>query len=334
MSQQTRDKRLEDLKYWLESELRLDVLDFQPASEDASFRRYFRIRHGGGQHIAMDAPPTTENIRAFVDIARLLEQAGIHSPKIVAQNLAQGFLLLEDLGDNTFLDQLTEQSADNLYQSALDCLFNCQSRLPAPHLSLPAYDPALLEKELDIFYQWFIERHCGLSISMILRQSLNKLLIDSALEQPVFFVHRDFHSRNLMVVEHNSPAVIDFQDAVIGPVTYDLASLLRDCYIQWPEEDVEEWLNQYYQRLLSAGLITTPWLTFKRWFDLMGLQRHLKAIGIFARLNYRDQKPGYLADIPRTLNYIRQVCESYPSLNEFNQYLTEQILPRYRSSLS
>jgi aminoglycoside/choline kinase family phosphotransferase len=329
MSSETSDNRIAALKFWLQNELRLEILDFQHASEDASFRRYFRVFHSNGQHIAMDAPPATENIRAFVDIALLLKQAGIHSPKIVAQNLSNGFLLLEDLGDRTFFDLVSGHSAEQLYQSALNCLFKLQSRLLTPHLPLPIYDQALLEKELGIFYQWFVEKHCGLSMPLALQQSLNKLLIDSALEQPQVFVHRDFHSRNLMIVEDNSPAVIDFQDAVKGPVTYDVVSLLRDCYIQWPEEMVEDWLNQYYQRLLSAGLITAPWIAFKRWFDLMGLQRHLKAIGIFARLNYRDNKPGYLADIPRTLSYISQVCQAYPALNEFNQFLVQQILPHY-----
>ncbi len=329
MSPDTNDKRLAAITNWLQTELKLDILDFQHASEDASFRRYFRVRHSNGQNIVMDAPPVSENIRAFVDIARLLEQAGVHSPKVLAQNLSQGFLLLEDLGHKTFLDQVTEQSAETLYQSALDCLFKLQSRLPAPHLPLPAYDETLLEKELAIFSQWFVDRHCGLSMPANLQQSLNALLIDSALEQPQFFVHRDFHSRNLMIVEDNGPAVIDFQDAVIGPVTYDLVSLLRDCYIRWPEETIEDWLNPYYQRLLSAGLILTPWPVFRQWFDLMGLQRHLKAIGIFARLNYRDGKPDYLADIPRTLSYIRQVCAKYPSLSEFNQFLTEQLVPHY-----
>ena len=327
MSPQTSDKRKEAIKNWLQTDLKLDILDFQHASEDASFRRYFRVRHAGGQNIVMDAPPATENIRAFVDIARLLEQAGVHSPKVLAQNLTQGFLLLEDLGYTTFLDRLSEESAEPLYQSALDCLFKLQSRLPAPHLPLPDYDEALLEKELGVFYQWFVERHCDQSMLVSLQQHLNTLLIDSALAQPVFFVHRDYHSRNLMIVEDNSPAVIDFQDAVKGPVTYDLVSLLRDCYIQWPQETVEDWLNQYYQRLLSAGLILTPWPTFKQWFDLMGLQRHLKAIGIFARLHYRDGKAAYLADIPRTLSYVSQVCESYPALREFNHFLTDKLLP-------
>ncbi len=330
MSDETGDKRIEAIKNWLQNDVSLSITQFQPASEDASFRRYFRVQHTAGQHIVMDAPPVSENLRPFIAIARLLQQAGIHSPEILAQQLTEGFLLLEDLGENTFLDLINEQSAENLYQSALDCLLKIQSRLPAAHVPLPVYDEALLTKELDIFYQWFIERHCGLSMPLALQQSLNKLLIDSALAQPVFFVHRDFHSRNLMIVEDNNPAVIDFQDAVKGPVTYDLVSLLRDCYIQWPEELVDDWLNQYYQRLLSAGLIDAPWMTFKRWFDLMGMQRHLKAIGIFSRLNYRDNKPGYLADIPRTLEYIQQVCTSYPALREFNHYLNEQILPRYQ----
>ncbi len=333
MSRETHDKRLQLLKHWLQNDLGLEISDFQPASEDASFRRYFRVLHTQGQHIVMDAPPASEKNRSFIDVAAILKQTGIHSPDILAHNLTEGFMLLEDLGQISFFDRLNPETAESLYQSAFDCLFKLHSQLPAAHLPLPPYDAALLQNELDIFYHWFAEHHCGVPIPSSLQQQLNACLIHSALEQPVFFVHRDFHCRNLMVVPENSPGVIDFQDAVTGPVTYDLVSLLRDCYQQWPDEHVEDWLNHYYQRLLSAGLIQATASQFKRWFDLMGLQRHLKAIGIFARLHYRDNKPGYLADIPRTLRYIRAISQSYPELAEFDQFLTQTLLPQYPEPL-
>jgi len=312
---------------WLENDLLLTVTACEPASSDASFRRYFRVQTPGQQFIVMDAPPDKENIEPFIRIAQLLHQAQVNVPTIFQQNLSDGFLLLEDFGSQCFLDQLNENTADALYQSAFDALFKLQSQTPVQDARLPHYDEALLHRELAIFDDWFLGQLLDKAIPDALWDSVRTLLTASALEQPSLCVHRDYHSRNLMVLDQDSPGVIDFQDAVIGPITYDLVSLLRDCYIAWPEQQVERWLLAYFDRLQQASLIHCSPAQFKRWFDLMGLQRHLKAIGIFSRLHLRDHKSTYLADIPRTLNYVTDVCASYPELAEFNGFLQEQVLP-------
>jgi aminoglycoside/choline kinase family phosphotransferase len=245
----------------------------------------------------------------------------------LAQNIDDGFLLLEDLGSNSFLSTLTEHNADALYQSALDSLFKLQTNIVIANTSLPCYDQALLKRELGIFTEWFLEQHLDIEIPVTLWQNVCSILINSALEQPVSCVHRDYHSRNLMVLDNNELGIIDFQDAVLGAITYDLVSLLRDCYVDWSTTQVEQWLSGYYQRLLAAGLITCELSQFKRWFDLMGMQRHLKAIGIFSRLNLRDNKPAYLNDIPRTLNYVIAQADAYPEFAEFSAFLHQSVLP-------
>lgn len=312
---------------WLENDLLLTVTACEPASSDASFRRYFRVQTPGQQFIVMDAPPDKENSEPFIRIAQLLHQSQVKVPTIFQQNLNDGFLLLEDFGSQCFLDQLNENTADVLYQSAFDALFKLQSQTPVQNAGLPHYDEALLHRELAIFDDWFLGQLLDVQIPATIWQTVCTLLTTSALEQPFICVHRDYHSRNLMVLDQDSPGVIDFQDAVIGPVTYDLVSLLRDCYIAWPKQQVEHWLLAYFDRLQQAKLIDCSSAQFKRWFDLMGLQRHLKAIGIFSRLHLRDHKSTYLADIPRTLNYVTDVCASYPELAEFNAFLQEQVLP-------
>jgi len=226
-----------------------------------------------------------------------------------------------------FLDQLNEDSADTLYQSAFDSLLKLQTNASLRESGLPGYDEPLLRRELAIFEEWFANGLLDIEIPEAQWNTVYDTLISSALEQPVSCVHRDYHSRNLMVLDSDSPGVIDFQDAVIGPITYDLVSLLRDCYIAWPEQQVEQWLNDYFQQLTHAGLINNSFARFKRWFDLMGLQRHLKAIGIFSRLHLRDSKSGYLKDIPRTFNYVTAVCSLYPELAEFSQFLHDEVLP-------
>jgi aminoglycoside/choline kinase family phosphotransferase len=312
---------------WLENDLLLSITECEPASSDASFRRYFRVLTSGGQFIVMDAPPSKENIEPFIRIAKLLTQSQVNVPTIFQQNLADGFLLLEDFGRQCFLDQLTADTANDLYQSAFDSLFRLQTRTPLQNLALPRYDEAFLNRELTIFDEWFLGRLLDVVIPVPVWTTACALLTASALEQPVTCVHRDYHSRNLMVLDSDSPGVIDFQDAVIGPITYDLVSLLRDCYIAWPEHQVQQWCLDYYQRLQQAGLLACSPAQFKRWFDLMGLQRHLKAIGIFSRLHLRDGKSNYLGDIPRTLNYVITVCAAYPELAEFNEFLRELALP-------
>jgi aminoglycoside/choline kinase family phosphotransferase len=312
---------------WLENDLLLTITDCKPASSDASFRRYFRISTLNEQFIVMDAPPTRENIEPFLKVAGLLTQSQVNVPIIFQQNLTDGFLLLEDFGSQCFLDQLNTKTADDLYQSALDSLFKLQTNTSLPNSGLPCYDQALLHRELAIFEEWFLGQFLDLQVSKPIWDALRTLLTASALEQPSICVHRDYHSRNLMVLDSDSPGVIDFQDAVIGPITYDLVSLLRDCYIAWPEQQIAQWRERYFERLQQANLITCNLDQFTRWFDLMGLQRHLKAIGIFSRLHLRDGKSNYLADIPRTLNYVTTVCSIYPELTEFNNFLHEQVLP-------
>jgi aminoglycoside/choline kinase family phosphotransferase len=328
------DVRAKSIIYWLSHTLKLDIKHFEIASSDASFRRYFRVIHSHGQHVVMDAPPEKENTEPFISIAELFKKSGVNVPRIYQQDLAKGYLLLEDFGSCCFLDLLNEDTAEGLYRSAFNSLYTLQTQIPIPNSQLPSYDQALLDRELGIFYDWFLDHYLALSIPENLKNSFNSILIESALEQPQCCVHRDFHSRNLMVLAENSPGIIDFQDAVIGPVSYDLVSLLRDCYIAWSEEKVEQWMILYYQQIAKSGLINANIETFTRWFDLMGLQRHLKAIGIFSRLHLRDNKSSYLADIPRTLNYVSLVCNKYPELAEFNQFLKETILPAYEAGIT
>ncbi|TAN67800.1 MAG: aminoglycoside phosphotransferase [Methylobacter sp.] len=332
---------------WLENDLLLNITHCEPASSDASFRRYFRIqtpgdckeqlpgaakRYTGQQFIVMDAPPSKENVEPFIRIAKLLAQSQVKVPNIFQQNLSDGFLLLEDFGSQCFLDQLNADTVADLYQSAFDSLFKLQTQTPIQNSGLPGYDEPLLHRELAIFDEWFLGQLLDIQIPEAVWKTVRTLLTASALEQPRTCVHRDYHSRNLMVLDSDSPGVIDFQDAVIGPITYDLVSLLRDCYIAWPEQQVEQWQLNYFERLRQAGLITSSPAQFKRWFDLMGLQRHLKAIGIFSRLHLRDAKSNYLGDIPRTLNYVTTVCAAYPELAEFNGFLLEQALPALQLS--
>ncbi len=321
------DLRTIAMRDWLENDLLLDIEHCEPASSDASFRRYFRIKAVQGQFIVMDAPPEKENIEPFIRVAALMRQSQIHVPAIFEQNLSDGFLLIEDFGSHCFLDRLNTHSAETLYQSACDSLFKLQSQTPLQDSGLPRYNEALLQRELGIFDEWFLNRLLDIDLPAPMLDKVHKLLISSALEQPVTCVHRDYHSRNLMVLNDNTPGIIDFQDAVIGPITYDLVSLLRDCYIAWPEVQVKQWLNHYYQRLLQAGLIDCDLPQFIRWFDLMGMQRHLKAVGIFSRLHLRDGKSGYLKDIPRTLNYVTAVCAVYPELADFGRFLADLALP-------
>jgi N-acetylmuramate 1-kinase len=323
------DLRTISMLDWLENDLLLTIDSCEPASSDASFRRYFRVKGPEGQFIVMDAPPDKENIEPFIRVAGIMARSQVKVPAIFQQNLADGFLLLEDFGSQCFLDQLNARNVVKLYASAFDALFNLQSKTEIENTGLPGYNEPLLQRELAIFDDWFLRHTLDIQISSSLWETVRTLLVTTALEQPVTCVHRDYHSRNLMVLNDDSPGVIDFQDAVVGPITYDLVSLLRDCYIAWPNQQVEQWVIQYYQRLLQAKLITCNPVQFKRWFDLMGLQRHLKAIGIFSRLHLRDGKSSYLKDIPRTLNYVSTVCAIYPELDEFGSFLLNHVLPAH-----
>jgi aminoglycoside/choline kinase family phosphotransferase len=308
----------------LSDDLGLSISGLVPASEDASFRRYFRVQPGEGPSlVVMDAPPDREDCGPFVAIAQRLAAVGLHVPAIHAADLDLGFVLLEDLGAIPYLQALDDATVDALYGDATRALRTMQREVASD--GLPPYDRALLQTEMALFTDWLLGRHLGLDLSdeerRILEQTF-ELLVDNALEQPVVCVHRDYHSRNLMVVDANNPGIIDFQDAVAGPVTYDLVSLLRDCYIAWPPERVDAWVDAY-----AAGAPGVDRATFRRWFDRMGVQRHLKAAGIFARLRHRDGKPGYLADIPRTLGYIVEVAGRDAAVRPLGAFIAGRVLP-------
>lgn len=314
---------------WLGNDLQLTVNKCEPASSDASFRRYFRITLPDRHLIVMDAPPEKENVAAFIEVDELLARSGVKVPIIYHQNLEDGFLVLEDFGSQSFLDKLSDENVDILYNNALDTLLKLQLNTDIKHCNLPRYDDAFFRRELGIFKDWFIRQRLDIDFPELLWDNVCQVLVDSALEQPTTCVHRDFHSRNLMLLVNGMPGIIDFQDAVVGPVTYDLVSLLRDCYIAWPAHRVDGWMAQYWGKLKSVGLVNCEQDLFKRWFDFMGMQRHLKAIGIFSRLDIRDGKSGYLDDIPRTLNYVMAQTQIYPELAEFHQFLSNHVLPQY-----
>lgn len=324
-------QRLAALEQWLVDACQLSAFTVAPASGDASFRRYFRVTlPDGGTRIAMDAPPDKEDCRPFVAVAGQLAATGLHVPAILAQDLAQGFLLLEDLGSTHYLDALSTESADRLYGDALGALLSLQAC--GPRDGLPAYDAALLQREMALFSDWLLDRHLGLTVSAAEQAMLDAsfaALAANALAQPQVCVHRDYHSRNLLLPPTGlTPGVIDFQDAVIGPVTYDLVSLLKDCYVAWPQERVDAWALSYFEQAVPSGVLLAEHENdFLRWFDLMGAQRHLKAAGIFARLNHRDGKSGYLKDIPRTLGYIVAAAERQPALQGLAELIDRRVLP-------
>ncbi|MCP4764946.1 MAG: phosphotransferase [Gammaproteobacteria bacterium] len=296
------------LNEWLEQ---LGYRDYRlsAASEDASFRSYLRLECGSDSFVVMDAPPQQEPCDRFIAVAHKLRDAGLNAPEIIASNLVDGFLLLTDFGSTDYLSRLDAQTEGPLYADALTALLAMQTGIDAG--DLPDYDESLLQREMDLFHDWFMVELLGVELDasqLASWQGIKQLLVENALAQPQVFAHRDYHSRNLMVLERHNPGILDFQDAVRGPVTYDLASLLRDCYIAWPAARVDQLVQDYHQSARANRLVDVEAAQFKRWFDLMGVQRHLKAVGIFSRLNIRDGKPGYLKDIPRTLGYIRQVC--------------------------
>jgi len=321
-------ERIKKLEKWLTDQVGLSHFSLAPASGDASFRRYFRVSLSDKSFIAMDAPPEREDCRPFVTIARQLSAAGLNVPSVHYADLEQGFLLLDDLGSTLYLDILNSDNADQLYGDAIASLVQLQREMSAK--TLPPYDRTLLMQEMELFREWLLEKHLGLSLTdnehALLTQTFEQLA-ENALEQPQVAVHRDYHSRNLMQCDLN-PGVLDFQDAVNGPVTYDLVSLLRDCYIQWPTAQVELWAMAYFKQAVKNGVLLSEHETqFLQWFDLMGAQRHLKAAGIFARLNQRDGKPGYLKDIPRTLGYIVEIAPRYPQLKGLAKLIADKVLP-------
>jgi N-acetylmuramate 1-kinase len=312
------DPRLDQLRQWACERLGVHELVVERASEDASFRRYFRIRAHGATSIAMDAPPEREDCTPFIHVASLMQEAGVHVPKVLAQDLARGFLLLSDLGTTTYLKALDESNADTLFSDAIDALIKWQLASRAD--ALPLYDEALLRRELELLPEWYMARHLGITLDARQRELLDTIfsrLVASALAQPQVYVHRDYMPRNLMMSAPN-PGVLDFQDAVYGPITYDVASLFRDAFVSWPEERALDWIVRYWERARAAGLPVDPdFSAFYRALEWMGLQRHIKVLGIFARIHYRDGKPGYLADTPRFINYARSVAERYAELRAF-----------------
>ncbi len=317
------------IRQWLNDILQTGDYTLALASGDASFRRYFRVTLAGGDsRIVMDAPPDKEDCRPFLDVIARLEPTGVHVPYVQAEDLAQGFLLLEDLGDRLYLGELGPDSADLLYTAAIDALLRIQGGDTA---GLPPYDRALLEREMRLFPDWLLQVHLGLRLDAAELRMLDQtfeLLVENALAQPRVLVHRDYHSRNLLVTDANSPGVIDFQDAVLGPVSYDLVSLLRDCYIAWPPQRVDHWRDAYTEKAVEAGILSeTEAASMPRWFDLMGVQRQLKAAGIFARLKHRDAKPGYLADIPRTLGYVAQAAQHQRELVPLAEFIQARVMP-------
>ena len=315
------DQLLSTIKSWLSDVLNSEDFTITPASSDASFRRYFRVSQAELTLIVMDAPPSQEDIAPFIKVSQFLNSQSLHVPNIIAQNSEMGLLLLSDLGTKPYLDMLNNHSADNLYRDAIDSLIKIQCSDPTG-IDLPRYDSKLLQTELNLFPEWFLERHFELSPPAFL-QPLFYTLIDNALSQPQSVVHRDYHSRNLMVDAKHNPGIIDFQDAVICPITYDLVSLLLDCYISWPEDKLEAWIHYYFSAAQQHELLPNCDITtFTRWFDLMGLQRHLKVLGIFCRLNYRDNKPNYIDDLPQTLRYVLQVCRHYDNLQPLAYFLS------------
>lgn len=319
--------RLEQLNEWLAQVLPGKSLQLSPASADASFRRYFRVEFEGSPSlIAMDAPPPQEDCRPFVQVAQLFLQAGLHVPKVLAEDLQRGFLLLDDLGNDTYLQALNADTsvADPLYRDAFNALIQLQ-QASQPGV-LPPYDEALLTREMQLFPDWYIARHLGLSLSEKQQQVITQtmeVLNRNILAQGQVYVHRDYHSRNLMLTAPN-PGVLDFQDAVYGPITYDLVSLLKDAYISWDEDKVLDWVVRYWQGARAAGLpVPGDIADFYRDFEWMGVQRHLKVLGIFARLYHRDGKDGYLKDMPLVMDYLRRACNRYRELRPLLRLLDE-----------
>jgi len=331
------DSRLAQLTQWVQEDLGLAGSIIAPASVDASFRRYFRVTRGADSYIVMDAPPDKEDSAPFLKVARMLGGMNLNAPMVLARDMARGFLLLTDLGSRQYLDELPAAgAADRLYADALAALLTMQTADAAISSDLPRYDRALLMREMELMPEWFLRHHLGLTIDAPERAMLDALfesLVRAAASQPAVFVHRDYHSRNLLVTAQDNPGILDFQDAVWGPVTYDLASLLKDCYIAWPPSRVRAWVLEYREKLLEAGFaLPADGAEFMRWFDLVGLQRHIKVLGIFARLFYRDGKSQYLNDLPRVLDYARDTASSYAETAPFAAFIAERIDPLFKNA--
>lgn len=332
------DARFARLVSWVNEVLGRDGITVTVASADASFRRYFRVHRGTDTWIVMDAPPDKEETAPFINVSKMLVDAQVNAPRVLAENRREGYLLLTDLGVRTFLSELERgMHVEKLYEAALTALAKMQCGASQPARTLPRYDAVLLRRELDLFPDWFLGRHLRFSPTDAERRTIESafsLLIENALEQPQVFVHRDYHSRNLMITDGAkqgaTPGVLDFQDAVYGAVTYDLVSLLRDCYVAWPDERVEGWVIEYRDRLAKTDIgVGRDEAEFLRWFDLMGLQRHLKVLGIFTRLWHRDGKRGYLKDLPRVMDYVMLVTAKHRELAPLAEFLERAVIPAW-----
>lgn len=318
--------RQSQLLSWLNDITTFNLTGLDKVSGDASFRHYYRFNANGTSYIAVDAPPDTENTEGFVDIATAYHGLGVRVPTILGANINQGFMYLEDFGNTLLGDVLNDSNYQQLYHKALQQLIDVQSVTLVQSEPLPAFDEALLNREYGLFTDWLLAKHLNIALTAdecsMLKRAFD-ILSENFKEQPQVGVHRDYHSRNIMVLDDDALGIIDFQDAVIGPVTYDAVSLMRDCYVRWPDEGIVDVLKAWHQGHFNRY----SWDTFKRWFDLTGIQRHVKASGIFARLNHRDNKSIYLNDIPRTLRYIVDVGKQYAELGDFVDFIEDRVQP-------
>jgi N-acetylmuramate 1-kinase len=328
------DTRQQQLEQWLKTHCQIDTQNMLALAGDASFRRYFRVKHDHDSFIAMDAPPPQENCLPFVAIADALRQKGLTTPQIIASDLTNGFLLLSDFGDDLYLKTLTMDNAELLYSRALDSLSILQSCRRVKGLTIPVFTSEFMYNELQLSKEWFLQKHLQLNLSVQDENMLHeffKFLADMAAGQPQVFMHRDFHSANLMVID-NDVGILDFQDAFMGPVTYDVVSLLKDCYIDWPEELIKKLVLQY--KLQIGEVVAASDEQFLRWFDFMGMQRHLKALLTFARKYHRDGNANYLQHMPRTLNYLHLTSERYAESKAFHAFLINHILPAMQNKVT
>ncbi len=329
------DPRFLQLNAWLNQYFNVNVSP-QLISGDASFRRYFRVEVNNLSYIVVDSPPNLIDISPFIQLADSYSKQGIAVPEVIASDKAQGLMLLSDLGDVQLLSVLNKDTLQGYYSQALELLKDIAKVTHTQAGPLAQYDAEFVIRELTIFTEWLALHHLNLEPQQVQThtEAAFKLLVDNALEQPQVGMHRDYHSRNIML-QNNQLKVIDFQDAVIGPVTYDAVSLLRDCYIRWPDSAVDALMQQHYKQCLKANQIDSAvsFAQYQRWFDLMGIQRHIKAAGIFARLNYRDNKPAYMADIPLTLEYIRDIAGRYAELQVLSNWIAEVIIPAVNAKI-